>query len=134
MADGHANSRCRQPSFLGPEKSAVEESRLTELWVRYCQTGIKWGKEYPPLADLSRLCLSSQFSGSPPGNPPPKPPVGASEQKQVRLLTHLLHVPHLIPNHLKTDKPSVPACTSRYNHIWIFGPLVSVPDEKGKAS
>src|SRR6266567_3950871 len=115
MADGHANSRCRQPSFLGPEKSAVEESRLTELWVRYCQTGIKWGKEYPPLADLSRLYLSSQFAGFPPGTLPPKPPIGSTlnttissaSQKQVRSLTHFPHLPALY--HTQTNKSLVPA-------------------------
>ena len=47
-----------------PQSRALQESevaQLEELWVRYCQTGKKWGSSYPPSEKLSQLYLSSRF-------------------------------------------------------------------------
>lgn len=38
------------------------QARLEELWVRYCQTGLKWGKSYPPPNLMSQSYLSAQFT------------------------------------------------------------------------
>lgn len=48
--------------FPSTPHSAFRKARLEELWVRYCQTGTKWGDAYPPPALMRQPYLSSQFS------------------------------------------------------------------------
>ena len=58
----------------------VQKSRFEELWVRFSQTGSKWGSAYPPNDLIEQLYLSSQFTPPAFGNPeltPDVPPAPA---------------------------------------------------------
>ncbi|KJA15055.1 hypothetical protein HYPSUDRAFT_208178 [Hypholoma sublateritium FD-334 SS-4] len=57
------NLNCGRPTFFpSVPLTPVQKTRLEELWVRYAQTGSKWGDSYPPDALTNHLYLSSQFA------------------------------------------------------------------------
>lgn len=54
---------CGRPAFFpSVPLTPAQKARLEELWVRYSQTGSKWGDTYPPDALTNQLYLSSQFT------------------------------------------------------------------------
>ena len=57
------NLDCGRPTFFpSAPLTPVQKAKLEELWVRYSQTGSKWGTSYPPDDLTNRLYLTSQFA------------------------------------------------------------------------
>lgn len=77
---------CGRPVFFpSVPLTPVQKARLEELWVRYSQTGSKWGNAYPSDALTDQLYLSSQFASADVsaafGNPEPTPDVPPAPAK-----------------------------------------------------